>query len=218
MVSDRDFRLDMAGLLATDGVRTGARELVGMLSCIDVLKVPQAGLEAQEPGAGVGNVRRAVPQSNHAGGSRKEHTMEVREVMTGAVISVQPDTPVLEARHLMLDKRIRHLLITDPSGRLEGIITDRDIRLNLPSQATSLSVWEVNYLLTRLTVGSVMTKSVVTIGPEAPVSAAAKLMLEHRIGALPVVEAGRLVGIITETDMLRVLVKSAELASALRGV
>lgn len=144
--------------------------------------------------------------------------MEVREVMTGAVISVQPDTPVLEARHLMLDKRIRHLLITDPSGRLEGIITDRDIRLNLPSQATSLSVWEVNYLLTRLTVGSVMTKSVVTIGPEAPVSAAAKLMLEHRIGALPVVEAGRLVGIITETDMLRVLVKSAELASALRGV
>jgi acetoin utilization protein AcuB len=143
--------------------------------------------------------------------------MQVRELMTGALITARPDLPVLDARHLMVEKRIRHLLVTNEDGDLVGIVTDRDIRLNLPSQATSLSVWEMNYLLTRLTVGKVMTASVITVGPDREARDAAQLMLDHRIGALPVVDGGRPVGIVTETDLLRAFVKSADAARALRS-
>jgi len=137
--------------------------------------------------------------------------------MTGALITARPDMPVLDARHLMIEKRIRHLLVTSDSGGLLGIVTDRDIRLNLPCQATSLSVWELNYLLTRLTVGKVMTQSVITVGPDREVRDAAVLMLDHRIGALPVVDGGRLIGIVTETDLLRAFVRSADEVIALRA-
>ncbi len=134
--------------------------------------------------------------------------MRVQDLMTTLCITAPPAMPVLEARQLMLEKRIRHLLVTD-GPKLVGIVTDRDIRLNLPSPATSLSVWEINYLLARMTVGSVMSKNVVTIGSCAEAREAAQLLLDHRIGALPVVDQGRLVGIITETDLLRAFVKSA---------
>ncbi len=142
--------------------------------------------------------------------------MQVRELMTGALITARPDMPVLDARHLMIEKRIRHLVVTSDRGELLGIVTDRDIRLNLPSQATSLSVWEMNYLLTRLTVGKVMTASVITVGPDRTARDAAQLMLDHRIGALPVVDGGRPIGIVTETDLLRAFVRSADQATALR--
>jgi acetoin utilization protein AcuB len=142
--------------------------------------------------------------------------MRVRELMTGGVITVGPDTAVLDARHLMVKERIRHLLVTE-GHMLVGMITDRDIRLNLPSQATSLSVWEVNHLLTKLTVGKVMTRSVITVGPDREARDAAQLMLDHKIGALPVLEGERLVGIVTETDMLRAFVKHADEAAALRA-
>lgn len=142
--------------------------------------------------------------------------MTVRELMTGALITATPETPVLDARSLMQKERIRHLLVTDTKGELLGIVTDRDIRLNLPSQATSLSVWEINHLLMRLTLDKLMTRSVITVGPDREARDAAQLMLEHRIGALPVVDVGRLVGIVTETDLLRAFVRSAEQAAALR--
>ena len=133
--------------------------------------------------------------------------MLVRELMTtaGHLITVPPDTPVLEARRLMLDKRIRHLLVTEEE-RLVGIVTDRDIRLNLPSRATSLSVWEINHLLLKLTVEEVMTRGVITIGPDRDARDAAQLMLDHAIGALPVTDCGTLMGIITGTDVLRAFV------------
>jgi acetoin utilization protein AcuB len=140
--------------------------------------------------------------------------MRVRDVMTASPITVPPDTPVLDARHLMLERRIRHLPVTDERGELMGIITDRDIRLNLPSQATSLSVWEINHLLARLTVDKVMTQAVLTVGPDRGARDAAQLMLDHTIGALPVVDGGRLVGIVTETDLLRAFVRSADRATA----
>ena len=129
--------------------------------------------------------------------------MKVAELMTSTVITASPDTAILDARQLMLKKRIRHLLVTEADGSLVGIVTDRDIRLNLPSQATSLSVWEINHLLTKLTVGEVMTRTMITIGPDSEARDAAVLMLDHSIGALPVTERGRLVGIITETDIMR---------------
>jgi CBS domain-containing protein len=134
--------------------------------------------------------------------------------MTASPITVPPDTPVLDARHLMLERRIRHLPVTDERGELMGIITDRDIRLNLPSQATSLSVWEINHLLARLTVDKVMTQAVLTVGPDRGARDAAQLMLDHTIGALPVVDGGRLVGIVTETDLLRAFVRSTDRATA----
>src|SRR3990167_6874923 len=87
--------------------------------------------------------------------------MRVQDIMTISCITAPPETPVLEARQMMLEKRIRHLLVVDGTT-LMGIVTDRDIRLNLPSPATSLSVWEINYLLARMTLASVMTKNVVT--------------------------------------------------------
>jgi acetoin utilization protein AcuB len=102
-------------------------------------------------------------------------------------------------------------------GQLVGIVTDRDIRLNLPSQATSLSVWEVNYLLARLTAGKIMARTLVTVGPERDARDAALMMLEHRIGALPVVDMGALVGIVTETDILRAFVKDDVEITLLRG-
>jgi acetoin utilization protein AcuB len=134
--------------------------------------------------------------------------MNVRDLMTTSPITVGPETPVVDARQLMIDKRFRHVLIAD-GPKLLGIVTDRDIRLNLPSPATSLSVWEINYLLARLTVASVMTKSLVTVSPRQDTREAALLMLDHKIGALPVVDGGLLVGIITETDLLRAYVKAS---------
>lgn len=128
--------------------------------------------------------------------------MTVRELMTTSLVSVSPDMPIFEARKRMIEARIRHLLVVE-GQRLVGILTDRDIRLNLPSPATSLSVWEVNYLLAKLTVGQAMTKGVVIVAPEWDARQAARLMVEHKIGALPVLDRGLLVGIVTETDFLR---------------
>jgi acetoin utilization protein AcuB len=122
--------------------------------------------------------------------------------MTKSPLTVPLEMPVVDARRMMLEHRIRHLLVTD-GPRLAGIVTDRDIRLNLPSPATSLSVWEINYLLARMTVDSVMTKTVITVDPERDAQNAARLMLDHKIGALPVLEGGTLVGIMTESDVLR---------------
>jgi CBS domain-containing protein/nucleotide-binding universal stress UspA family protein len=128
--------------------------------------------------------------------------MLVREWMTTVLVTVRPDAPVAEAQHLMRHRRIRHLPVVE-GGRLAGIITDRDVRTTLPSPATSLAAGEIRYLLDRLLVERVMTRSVITIGPDAPIAEAVRLVLAHRIGALPVTENTRVVGIITETDLLR---------------
>jgi len=137
--------------------------------------------------------------------------MKVHELMSGEPICVTPTTMVFDARQIMMKERIRHLLVTE-GRRLVGILTDRDIRLNLPSPATSLSVWEVNYLLARLTVEQVMTAGVIIVGPDRDARDAARLMLEHKIGALPVLDGADLVGIITETDVLRAFVRTPEFA------
>ena len=141
--------------------------------------------------------------------------MHVRDLMTPNPITVGPDMAVFEARQLMLKQRIRHLLVVD-EGRLLGVVTDRDIRLSLPSQATSLSVWELNYLLARLTVEKVMSTAVITVGPDRDASDAARLMLDHRIGCVPVVDGGLVIGILTETDIVRAFVESAAVQSGSR--
>lgn len=138
--------------------------------------------------------------------------MRVRHLMTRALITAPPELSVAEARALMTKERIRHLLITDASG-LVGMVTDRDIRLNVASPATSLSAWELNYLLARMTVNDVMTKSLIVVDPDRDAREAARILLDHRIGALPVLDGKRLVGILTETDLVRAFA-DAEVAEA----
>jgi acetoin utilization protein AcuB len=124
--------------------------------------------------------------------------------MSEKPITVHPDTLMLDARQRMLQARIRHLVVVEGEG-VAGIVTDRDIRLNLPSPATSLSVWEMNFLLAKLTVRDVMTRAVVLVDPKRSAAEAAQIMLTHKISALPVTEGERLVGIITESDFVRLV-------------
>ena len=142
--------------------------------------------------------------------------MMIRELMTGGLITVRPETSVLQARDLLAKERIRHLPVTGPGRMLTGIVTDRDIRLNLPSRATSLSAQEITHLLSRLTVGEIMTRSVVTIGPDRLAWEGAQLMLDHKVGALPVLDDGHLIGIITETDIVRAFVRTTAPPSSFR--
>jgi acetoin utilization protein AcuB len=132
--------------------------------------------------------------------------MRVKDLRTGAVVTIEPEASVVEACRLMQEKRIRHLPVVDAGRHVLGMVTDRDIRLNLASLATTLSVWELNYLLAKLTVGDVMTRTVIVVEPDRDAREAARLLIAEQIRALPVVENGLLVGIGTETDFLRALV------------
>lgn len=128
--------------------------------------------------------------------------MFVKDFMTKDPVTARPETPVLEAIRLLKEKGFRRLPILK-DGRLVGLVTEKDLKDAMPSKATTLSVWEMNYLLSKLTVEEVMVRSVITIQAEAPLEEAALLMEERKIGALPVMEGERLVGIITVTDVMR---------------
>ncbi len=129
----------------------------------------------------------------------------VKYVMTENPVTVGPDTPLRQAVNLMRERKIRHLPVVDDGGRLVGILTDRDVRhaALVPALAEHLA-WEPRRLKA-LRVRDVMTWSVVTTHPEATLAQAGMTMFQRRIGSLPVVENGRLVGILTETDILGAL-------------
>jgi acetoin utilization protein AcuB len=131
----------------------------------------------------------------------------VRNWMTQDVSTIKPSTTLPEAHQIMMDVEIRRLPVVDDTGILVGIITLGDVRGAQPSPATSLSIWELNYLLSSLTVKKIMTPQPLTIEPEATIGAAARSMLEHRISGLPVITAdGKLAGIITESDIFSMVV------------
>ncbi len=132
--------------------------------------------------------------------------MLVREWMTPDPVTIGPDTPVLEAIKLLKEKGFRRLPIVE-GGRLVGIVTDKDLKDAMPSKATTLSVWELNYLLSKLTVSEVMAKPVITVQADEPLEEAALLMEEYKVGGLPVLEGDRLVGMITITDVLRAFIE-----------
>ncbi len=131
--------------------------------------------------------------------------MVVQHRMKPNPISVSPHDSFRHAMTLIRQRGIRHLPVVE-GDRLVGIVTDRDIRQASPSAATGLEVHELTYLLEQVKVREIMTEKVVTVSPETLIEEAARLMLRHRIGGLPVVEEGRLVGIITETDILQAFV------------
>ena len=127
--------------------------------------------------------------------------------MTKDVITVPLDMPILEARDVMKENLVRRLPVLK-NGKLVGIVTQGDIQEAGPSDATSLSIWELNYLLARMTVKEIMTKDVITVSPETPIEEAALIMRRKKIGGLPVIEDDKLVGIITESDIFGVLIEA----------
>jgi acetoin utilization protein AcuB len=129
--------------------------------------------------------------------------MQLREHMSQPAIVVTPTTPVATAMKILRDRHIRRLAVID-DGALVGIVSERDLLRAMPSPATSLSVWEIPELLERLLVRDVMTRDVIVVEPDAPIQQAARLMVEHKIGGLPVVEHGQVIGMVTETDIFRV--------------
>ena len=133
--------------------------------------------------------------------------MLTRERMSRPAITAPPEMPIQDALSLMRKKGIRRLPVLDKKGKLVGIVSDRDLLHASPSDATSLSVWELNYLLSKVTLKRVMSAPVITVSPDTPVQEAARIMVEKKIGGLPVIQGGKLVGIITETDLFKVLLE-----------
>lgn len=132
----------------------------------------------------------------------------VRDWMTTTVITVSPQTTLPEAHRIMTGRRIRRLPVVE-DDRLVGIVTRGDIRGAEASDASSLSIWELNYLLARLKVSEIMTPDPITIAPDATIAQAAGVMLQHKISGLPVLDAdGRVVGIITESDIFRLVARA----------
>lgn len=130
--------------------------------------------------------------------------MRIKDWMTATPITVSPTAPIGRAQQLMAGRRIRHLPVID-AGQLVGILSDRDVRSVQPSPATSFAHGEIRFLLDKLRVSEVMTRSVITVGPDEPLAEAVRLMLDNKIGSVPVVAEGRLVGILTEVDLMRAL-------------
>ncbi len=134
-------------------------------------------------------------------------TMLVKDWMTTEVITITPDTTLPDAAALMRENNIRHLPIVD-HGVLVGIVSHTDVVEAKPSDATTLDIWELNYLLSRLRVEKIMTRNPLTVRPDSTIRDAAQIMYDHKIGGLPVVDdTHHVVGIITESDIFRILIE-----------
>jgi acetoin utilization protein AcuB len=130
--------------------------------------------------------------------------MLVAERMTRNPITIAPDTPVADAlKRMRVDGVRRFPVVEHKSGQLIGIVTEKELLYASPSPATSLSVHELHYLLSKLTVDQIMTTELVTVSEDTPIEEAALLMIDRGVGALPVLRGEALVGIITETDVFR---------------
>lgn len=131
----------------------------------------------------------------------------VKDWMQTQVVLGEAQMGMLDAHKMMTDRQIRRLPVVDEHGVLIGMVTRSDIRKAEPSGATSLNMWELNYLLAKLKLKDIMTKDVLTCHADDTIKTAALLMQENKIGAVPVVDGKRkVVGIITESDIFRVLV------------
>ncbi len=132
--------------------------------------------------------------------------MLVGERMSHPVITIIPEMPIVDALNLMKRERIRRAPVVK-DGQLVGIVSDKDLLNASPSPVTSLSVWEMNYLLSKITVKEVMTKKVISVQENTPIEEAARIMVDNKIGGLPVMREGELIGIITETDLFKIFLE-----------
>lgn len=162
--------------------------------------------------------------------------MFVRDRMSSPVVTIKPDTPFQDALKVMQDHQVRRLPVLDDESELVGIVSERDLLYASAARDSSLRVWEVihllsklperevmtqdgitvttelcawelAYLLSRLQIGEIMTRNVITTMPDTPIEDAARLMVENKVGGLPVVgEDGHIVGVVTETDLIQALV------------
>jgi acetoin utilization protein AcuB len=123
--------------------------------------------------------------------------------MTRNPVTVKDDTSLYDALKIMRENKVRRLPVLDKGGKLVGIVSEKDLLYASPSPATSLSVWEINYLTSKITVRELMTKKVITVCEECPIEEAARTMVDNKIGGVPVMRGDRLIGIITETDLFK---------------
>lgn len=133
--------------------------------------------------------------------------MLVGERMSHPVLSVPPEIPVQDALQRMRKEKVTRYPVINKKGKLVGIVSEDDLLNASPSDATSLSVWEVNYLLSKITVERVMTREVIVVDENIPLEEAARIMVDHRIGGMPVVRGEAVVGMITQTDLFQVFLE-----------
>ncbi len=133
--------------------------------------------------------------------------MLVEERMTSPAITIGPDIGVQDALAMMRRDKVRRYPVIDRHGNLLGIVSESDLLNASPSDATTLSVWEINYLLSKLTVDKVMSKKVITITRDTPIEEAARIMADNKVGGLPVVDGNKVVGIVTETNLFRIFLE-----------
>jgi acetoin utilization protein AcuB len=132
--------------------------------------------------------------------------MLVGERMSKPVITISPDTPIAEALNMMKVEKVRRFPVVK-DGKLLGVVSDKDLLNASPSPVSTLSIWEMNYLLNKITVSEVMVKNVLTVTEDTPIEQAARIMADNKIGGLPVMRDGGVVGIITETDLFKMFLE-----------
>lgn len=134
--------------------------------------------------------------------------MYIGQIMHTNLVTVSPETTLVEARAVIDKNRIEHLLVVDKKGHLVGIVSDRDLKQNWASPATALSVHELNYLLQKVEVRMIMVKTLKTVAPDTTIERAAYVMQTENISSLPVMVGEQLVGIVTSTDVMAVLLQA----------
>jgi acetoin utilization protein AcuB len=132
--------------------------------------------------------------------------MFVGERMSRPVISVSADAPINEVLAMFKKEHIRRAPVMK-TGKLVGIVSERDLLNASPSSATTLSIWELNYLISKVTVKDVMSRQVITVDQDTPIEEAARIMADMKIGGLPVTSGGKVVGMITETDLFKIFLE-----------
>jgi acetoin utilization protein AcuB len=132
--------------------------------------------------------------------------MLVGERMSKPVITISPDLPIAEAMNMVKIEHVRRFPVVK-DGKLLGLVSDKDLLNASPSPVTTLSIWELNYLLNKITVSEVMVKNVLTVTEDTPIEQAARIMADNQIGGLPVMRNGGVVGMITETDLFKIFLE-----------
>lgn len=133
--------------------------------------------------------------------------MLVGEKMTKNPVTVLQSASIDEALDIMRRMKVRRLPVVDKKGRMVGIVSELDLLKVSPSPATTLSIYEIPYLLSKIKLKDIMTRDVITVTEDTPLEEAARIMADHKIGGLPVLRGSELVGIITETDLFKIFLE-----------